>query len=489
MQQFQEGVVFAGRYRIVRCIAAGGMGAVYEVVHLETERRRALKVMLPHILQSAELRERFKREARIAAHVESEFIVDVSDAGVDEATQMPFLVMELLRGEELGDRLKRLGRLPPEEVVTYLRQLALALDKTHQASIVHRDLKPENLFLTRNEEGLPRIKILDFGIAKLVAESSTNANATRSLGTPLYMSPEQFLTRPITGAADIYALGLLTYTFLVGAPYWEAEARSESGAVAFGMIAVHGPREPASVRAARRGATLPAAFDTWFAKATAVSPVDRFPTAISAIRALSEALNVALVATIAPLADEAPGPLLERPPSNPDDDSATSTLLLAPRAEAARPEAAISRPAGPLPNVEQSASMNALGTTVTRPAPRRGGVGAAIVVVVVASLGAAGILTVVRHRSPAESSAAPTAVAPPSSSSLPVPSASAMDAAEPPAHLAEPASPSAAPATSGSVAASPSADPTSVAPAAAPDAGARSIPKTRPKPTSDFNND
>ncbi len=261
MQQFQEGTVFAGRYRIVRCIAAGGMGAVYEVIHLETERRRALKVMLPHVLHSAELRERFKREARIAAHVESEFIVDVSDAGVDEPTQMPYLVMELLRGEELGQRLVRLGRLPPEEVVIYLRQLAIALDKTHQASIVHRDLKPENLFLTSNEEGLPRIKILDFGIAKLVAENATHANATRSLGTPLYMAPEQFLTRPITGAADIYALGLLTYTFLVGAPYWEAEARAESGIVAFGMIAVHGPREPASVRAARRGAKLSMAFD------------------------------------------------------------------------------------------------------------------------------------------------------------------------------------------------------------------------------------
>ena len=486
MQQFQEGVVFAGRYRIVRCIAAGGMGAVYEVVHLETERRRALKVMLPHILQSAELRERFKREARIAAHVESEFIVDVSDAGVDEATQMPFLVMELLRGEELGDRLKRLGRLPPEEVVTYLRQLALALDKTHQASIVHRDLKPENLFLTRNEEGLPRIKILDFGIAKLVEESSTNANATRSLGTPLYMSPEQFLTRPITGSADIYALGLLTYTFLVGAPYWEAEARSESGAVAFGMIAVHGPREPASVRAARRGATLPAAFDTWFAKATAVSPVDRFPTATSAIRALSEALKVAAVATIALVAEEEPGPSPARPPSNPDDDSATSTLLLAPRAEVARLDAAISASAGPLPNVEQSASMNALGTTITRPAPRRGGMLAAIVVFVVAIVGAGGIFTVVRHRSPADPAAAPTAVAPSSPAPAPLQSASAEVSAESPiAHFAESASPSASPTTSASFAPLPSAAPNRPA----PDAGAKSIARPRPKPTSDFNND
>jgi serine/threonine-protein kinase len=150
--------------------------------------------MHPHLFQSDEMRERFKLEARIAAHVESEYIVDVSDAGVDEATKTPFLVMELLRGEELGDRLKRLGRLPPGEVVTYLQQTAWALDRTHAASIVHRDLKPENLFLTQREDGSPRIKILDFGVAKVVAEGATGAGATRSLGTPLYMAPEQFRT-------------------------------------------------------------------------------------------------------------------------------------------------------------------------------------------------------------------------------------------------------------------------------------------------------
>src|SRR5262245_19400648 len=136
-----EGTIFAGRYRVVRSIAAGGMGAVYEVVHLETERRRALKVMHPHLFVNDEMRDRFKREARIAAHIESEYIVDVSDAGVDEATQMPFLVMELLRGEELGQRLKRMGRLAPGEVMTYLQQVALALARTHARNIVHRDLQ------------------------------------------------------------------------------------------------------------------------------------------------------------------------------------------------------------------------------------------------------------------------------------------------------------------------------------------------------------
>src|ERR1700730_2139947 len=139
MNTLQQNYIFANRYRIERIIASGGMGSVYEVVHLETERRRALKVMHPHIVQSPELRDRFKREAKVAAQIDSEFIVDVFDAGVDEATQMPFLVMELLKGEELGRRLERVGRFSPPEAVTYLWQTALALDKTHKASIVHRD--------------------------------------------------------------------------------------------------------------------------------------------------------------------------------------------------------------------------------------------------------------------------------------------------------------------------------------------------------------
>src|SRR5271165_3276691 len=97
-----DGAIFANRYRIVRCIARGGMGAVYEVVHLDTSRRRALKVMHAHILESEDLRQRFQREAVVAAEIESDFIVDVFDAGVDPATSMPFLCMELLRGEELS---------------------------------------------------------------------------------------------------------------------------------------------------------------------------------------------------------------------------------------------------------------------------------------------------------------------------------------------------------------------------------------------------
>jgi serine/threonine protein kinase len=287
-----EGTVFAARYQVLRLIAAGGMAAVYEVLHIETARRRALKVMLPHVLASADLRQRFQREAKIAAGIESEHLIEVFDAGFDEATEMPFLVMELLKGEDLGKRLKRAGRFTQDEVVTYLYQAALALEETHRASIVHRDLKPDNLFLAERRDGTSRIKVLDFGIAKVVAESATAAGATQALGTPLYMAPEQFGDARVSPASDIYALGMLAYTLLVGASYWKAEMSRSSNVFAFVSVVMFGPSEPAGARAARAGVALPAAFDDWFARTTAVLPEARFQSAIEAITALGQVLGV-----------------------------------------------------------------------------------------------------------------------------------------------------------------------------------------------------
>src|SRR5262245_48229130 len=183
--------MFHGRYQIVRCLAAGGMGAVYECVHLTTQKRRALKVMLPQVLAASGMRERFELEARVTARIESEHIVETFDAGVDEATGAPFLVMELLRGKDLANLLEQHGPFTSQEVVVLLSQAAIALDKTHAAGIVHRDLKPENLFLTSRDDGSPRLKILDFGIAKVVVDGTKTAQRTAVIGTPLYMAPEQ----------------------------------------------------------------------------------------------------------------------------------------------------------------------------------------------------------------------------------------------------------------------------------------------------------
>jgi serine/threonine-protein kinase len=290
------GQIFANRYEVVRCIGSGGMGAVYEVIHLETERRRALKVMHAHFADSPDFRDRFKREARVAAQIDSDYIVDVFDAGVDDATKMPFLAMELLRGEELARLLKRVGRLAPAEVVCWLFQTSLALDRTHKASIVHRDLKPENIFLCERDDGPPQIKVLDFGIAKFATSAKGQGQTTNSVGTPLYMAPEQFLPGgEVTPAADIYALGLLAYTLLVGTDYWHEDLERDENVFAFALIAMKGTVEAPSVRALRvAGMHLSPAFDAWFAKATALSPAARFATASEAVRELAIATRVNL---------------------------------------------------------------------------------------------------------------------------------------------------------------------------------------------------
>lgn len=280
--------VFAGRYQLGRRLGAGAMGAVYEAVDLPTHRTRALKVMHAHMLEREDLRARFALEARITARVRSPFIVDVVDAGVDDEGT-PYIAMELLRGEDMSRRLRRSGRFSAAEAVLYLAHVAAALDETHRAGIVHRDLKPANLFLEdRGAEG-SRVKVLDFGVAKVMAE--TLGQGTGVAGTPVYMAPEQLRSGRVGPATDVFALGMLAFTFLTGSAYWDEEQTAGGDMIAFALVAVEGPREPATVRAARLGATLPAAFDGWFAQATAPDPRDRFSRASTAVRRLAEVLG------------------------------------------------------------------------------------------------------------------------------------------------------------------------------------------------------
>jgi serine/threonine-protein kinase len=293
-----QNAVFHERYQIVRCIKAGGMGAVYECIHLSTRKRRALKVMLPEMVDEPGMRDRFELEARVTAEIESEHIVETFDAGVDEATRAPFLVMELLRGDDLGGLLSACGAFSAEETVVLLSQAALALDKTHAAGIVHRDLKPQNLFLTARDDGSPRLKILDFGVAKVVAEETLRRKLTAAVGTPVFMSPEQATGDGAIGPpTDLYALGQIAYALLTGHVYWMEEQKTLS-AYAFLTAMIAGVIEPPSLRAGRRGVALPGAFDAWFARATARSPGDRFPGASTQIAELATALGTAAPSTL-----------------------------------------------------------------------------------------------------------------------------------------------------------------------------------------------
>ena len=336
---FAEGAVFHDTFEIVRRIDSGAMGTVYEVVDRRTRRRRALKIMLARFADNPEVTERFRREATITADVVSEHVVETYDAGVDEASGLPFIVMELLRGEDLGKILSR-GPLPPADVVTLLMQTASALDKMHAAGVIHRDLKPENLFLTRRDDGAPRLKVLDFGIAKVIEKSAPTATTTRNLGTPVYMSPEQVTgAGPAGPSTDLYAVGQLAYTMLAGEAYWLHEALAHETVYPLLLRIMEGVQEPATERAARtKGLALPAAFDAWFAKATALAPEDRFPTATDSILALAAALDVPRPVlpswTIDPGIATAP---TLHPPAGDDDDEEPILLVPTPRAAPVEP--------------------------------------------------------------------------------------------------------------------------------------------------------
>ncbi|MEM1028911.1 MAG: protein kinase [Myxococcota bacterium] len=282
------GSLFAERYEIVQCIDFGGMGAIYEVIHLQTRRRRALKLMLPDVVENEDLRRRFKLEATVAAEVESEHIVETFDAGVDAATGAPFLVMELLRGATLKALLQRLDRLHPPSALDMLTQVAMGLDKTHAAGIVHRDLKPDNLFLVQRDDGQIRVKILDFGIAKVVA-GVTHPSKTKVMGTPLYMAPEQLSGDGRIGPpADLYALAHLAFTMLTGTPYWQPEADSSESIFNFLLTVMEGTPEAPSARARSLGVDLVPGFDPWFSSGTARDPDARPATATAQIAALRD---------------------------------------------------------------------------------------------------------------------------------------------------------------------------------------------------------
>ena len=213
-----------GNYRIEKMIGRGGMGAVYMATHTLLGRKVAIKVLLPGYCKSPELVKRFFNEARATTAIDHAGIVQVFDFGI-EGADSAFIVMELLTGESLQARLERRKRLPAITALRIIRQLATALECAHDAGVVHRDLKPDNIFLVPDleVEGGERVKILDFGIAKLLGDDGDpHALKTRAgtlMGTPFYMAPEQCRAdRDIDHRADIYALGCVLYHMLCGRP-------------------------------------------------------------------------------------------------------------------------------------------------------------------------------------------------------------------------------------------------------------------------------
>jgi eukaryotic-like serine/threonine-protein kinase len=196
---------------------------------------------------------RFRREADIAVRLSSPHVVDVLDFGEAPGGAL-YLVMELLQGESVRDRLKRTGRLPPEEVAELLRQLMRGLDAAHRAGIVHRDLKPENLWLVP-EDGRDRLKILDFGIAKLVdlPGGAERTQAGLVMGTPQFLSPEQAVGAEVDHRADLYSAGIVAYLLLTGQhPFSTFDPRSLLRAHAYDPVPSPARDAPELLGQARR---------------------------------------------------------------------------------------------------------------------------------------------------------------------------------------------------------------------------------------------
>ncbi|WP_170319903.1 protein kinase domain-containing protein [Polyangium spumosum] len=221
------GDVLAGKYRVERVLGMGGMGVVVAATHLELRDERAIKLVRPE-LTHPQIIERFLREARAVVKLRSEHVAQVYDIG-RLPSGAPFMVMELLHGDDLSALLKKQGALPVHEAALYVMQACDALSEAHGRGIVHRDLKPANLFLTHREDGSPCIKVLDFGVSKYVPEDgeSTEMEMTSNgdiMGSPLYMAPEQMrAAREVDARADIWALGAILYKLVTGkAPFQRA---------------------------------------------------------------------------------------------------------------------------------------------------------------------------------------------------------------------------------------------------------------------------
>jgi serine/threonine protein kinase len=286
------GSIFARDFRVVKKLAQGGMGAVYVAEQISTGRTRALKLMHPGLVENPILRQKFEQEARIGARISSDHVVEVVAAGVDAETGIPWLAMELLDGEDLSTAVRRRGKFSPGEVVAIYEQLCHALAAAHKANIVHRDLKPENIYLaaSRRAGGSATVKILDFGIARVVEEAKNTS--TGAMGSPHWMAPEQTEKKIAVGPpADVWALGLIAFYLLTGKAFWRTSNDPDGSLHMFMRELVLDPIPAPTERAKELGVEFPPELDGWLSKCLSRDPAARFPNADATWQALTAVLG------------------------------------------------------------------------------------------------------------------------------------------------------------------------------------------------------
>ncbi len=281
--------VVGGRYRIITRLGEGGMGTVYAAEHTLSLRRVALKIIRPELESSRIARERFLRECKTLERVQSPNVVSVLEAGESAAGEI-YLVMELLEGESLGDRIAERGALPLAEALDVTSQICAALRAAHARDVVHRDLKPDNVFLCRDGT----VRVLDFGIARLLDADTSEGSSARRLtrtgtivGTPAYISPEGAAGAEVGPAGDLYSLGVVLFEMLTGRLPFEEEQPVL-------LMGKHLKEPPPSLREARADLAFPDELVALVARLLAKAPADRPANAESLHNALA-AVKAAIV--------------------------------------------------------------------------------------------------------------------------------------------------------------------------------------------------
>jgi serine/threonine-protein kinase len=294
--QMKEGTQL-GSYRVLRKIGQGGMGSIWLAEHVRLGRHAAIKVLHPELLSRPEIVTRFFNEARAATAISDPGIVQIFDFG-QHSDGSAYLAMELLEGEPLNRRLARLGALELAEALRIMRQVASTVGAAHACGIIHRDLKPENVFIVRDPEvaGGERAKILDFGIAKLGGDLAGVRTGTAAvMGTPRYMSPEQCRgAGGVDQRSDVYSLGCVLFTLLVGHPPFGGEGSGD-------LIAMHLRELPPVPSSLRPG--LPPEVDQLVLRCLAKDPAQRFDDGGALAAAIASVL--AASPTSAPLGPSA----------------------------------------------------------------------------------------------------------------------------------------------------------------------------------------
>jgi eukaryotic-like serine/threonine-protein kinase len=278
------GEVIDGRYRLEARLGQGGMGTVYRAEHLRSGRTVAIKVLLAEWAQTGTMAARFEREARAAGFLKHPNLVEVLALGRIPPDGPLYLVMEMVEGRPLGDLLED-GPLAPARALAVTRQALDGLGFAHQHGFIHRDLKPDNLMVL-GTPGNEHVKVLDFGLVKLVGLAAAELGADKLtatgmvFGTPVYMAPEQVLGRVVDHRSDLYALGLVLFEMLSGEPPFYSD---ESSAVM--RMHVAAPRPRLADRGMDPGLVTPA-LESLVARAIAVRPDDRFASAGEMMAAL-----------------------------------------------------------------------------------------------------------------------------------------------------------------------------------------------------------